>query len=133
MRKLALILIAISLAALARPLMAADWGWILSVPHAISGEQIYKVRVLEIDGEAQKELLRYAVDPGRHKVKVQMMLVVEWEPELAEAPRGPGWKEMELEIVAGKTYQLAAKFDADAPIEAQLDRSYWEPFVYRVD
>jgi hypothetical protein len=115
------------------PVSAADWAWLLSVPRAYSGDQVYKVRILEIDSTAQKELLRYAVTPGRHKVKVQMMLEVEWEPELAEAPRGPGWKELELDVVAGKTYQLAAKLNPDAPIEAQLDRSYWEPFVYRVD
>ena len=115
------------------PVSADDWAWLLSVPRAYSGDQVYKVRILEIDSAAQKELLRYAVTPGRHKVKVRMMLEVEWEPELAEAPRGPGWKELELDVVAGKTYQLAAKFNPDAPIEAQLDRSYWEPFVYRVD
>lgn len=115
------------------PASAAEWAWLLSVPHARSGEQIYKVRILEVDGEPQKELLRYAVTPGRHTVKVQMMLVVDWEPDLAEAPRGPGWKELALDVVAGKTYQLAAKLDVDAPIEAQLDQSYWEPFVFRVD
>ena len=116
-----------------QPAPAADWGWILSIPHARSGEQVYKIRILEIDGEGQTELLRYAVPPGRHTIKVSMMLEVQWEPELAEAPRGPGWKELELEIESGKTYQLAARFDANAPIEAQLDRSYWAPFVYRVD
>jgi len=62
-----------------------------------------------------------------------MMLDLQWEPDLAEAPRGPGWKDLEVEIVSGKTYQLAARLDANAPIEAQLDRSYWAPFVYRVD
>jgi hypothetical protein len=113
--------------------MAADWAWLLSVPHAISGEQVYKVRILEIDGQAQKELLRYAVPAGKHTIKVRMLLDVQWEPELAEAPRGPGWKELELEVTAGKTYLLAARFNPDAPIEAQLDRSYWEPVVYRVD
>jgi hypothetical protein len=116
-----------------QPAPAADWGWILSIPHAKSGEQVYKVRILEIDGEAQKELLRYAVAPGRHTIKVSMMLDLQWEPDLAEAPRGPGWKDLEVEIVSGKTYQLAARLDANAPIEAQLDRSYWAPFVYRVD
>jgi hypothetical protein len=115
------------------PAVAADWAWILSVPHAISGDQVYKVRIEEIDGEAQKELLRYAVTAGKHTIKVRMLLDVQWEPELAEAPHGPGWKELELEVTAGKTYLVAARLDPDAPIESQLDRSYWEPFVYRVD
>jgi hypothetical protein len=133
MRKLTFILTLLILIAPTQPAPAADWGWILSIPHARSGEQVYKVRILEIDGEAQKELLRYAVAPGRHTIKVSMMLDLQWEPELAEAPRGPGWKELEVEIVSGKTYQLAARLHANAPIEAQLDRSYWAPFVYRVD
>ena len=133
MRKLTFILTLLILIAPTQPAPAADWGWILSIPHAKSGEQVYKVRILEIDGEAQKELLRYAVAPGRHTIKVSMMLDLQWEPDLAEAPRGPGWKDLEVEIVSGKTYQLAARLDANAPIEAQLDRSYWAPFVYRVD
>jgi len=115
------------------PALATGWGWILSIPHAISGEQVYKVRIVEIDGETQQELLRYPVSPGKHEIKVRMMLQVEWEPDLAEAPRGPGVKELTLEVAAGRTYQLAARFHPDAPIEAQLDLSYWEPFVYRVD
>jgi len=133
MRKSTTILILLALLSAASPVIAADWAWLLSVPRAYSDEQVYKVRILEIDGEAQKELLRYAVTPGPHKLRVQMMLEVEWEPELAEAPRGPGWKEMEVDVVAGRTYQLAAKLDADSPIEAQLDQSYWEPFVFQVD
>jgi hypothetical protein len=133
MRKLTFILTLLILIAPTQPAPAADWGWILSIPHAKSGEQVYKVRILEIDGEAQKELLRYAVAPGRHTIKASMMLDLQWEPDLAEAPRGPGWKDLEVEIVSGKTYQLAARLDANAPIEAQLDRSYWAPFVYRVD
>lgn len=127
------LILTILLTGSALPAVAAEWGWVLSIPHAKSGEQVYKVRILEIDGEAQKELLRYAVAPGRHTIKVSMMLDVRWEPDLAEAPRGPGWKDFEVEIVSGKTYQLAARLDANAPIEAQLDQSYWAPFVYRVD
>ena len=128
-----LLVLTILLNGSALPAMAADWAWILSIPHAISDEQVYKVQIVEIDGEAQKELLRYAVPDGKHAVKLRIMLNVQWEPDLAEAPRGPGLKELELEVTAGKTYLLAARLDIDAPIESQLDRSYWEPFVYHVD
>jgi hypothetical protein len=112
---------------------AADWGWVLSVPHALSGDHVYKVRVLEIDGEPQKELIRYAVPGGNHTVKVRMLLQVQWEPEFAEAPSGPGVKDLEIEVEPGRSYYLAARVDPNAPIESQLDRSYWKPFVYRVD
>jgi len=133
MRIRIVLFLGVVLTALALPAQAEDWAWILSVPHAISGDGIYKVRILEIDGEAQKELIRYPVTPGHHLVRVRMLLQVDWDPELAEAPRGPGEKELELEVEARKTYLLAAKLDAEAPIEAQLDRSYWKPLVYRVD
>jgi len=133
MRMLMFVLVVLMQGALAQPSEAADWAWILSVPHALSGENVYKVRIEEIDGAAQQELLRYAVPAGKHTFKVRMLLDVQWEPELAEAPRGPGWKEMELEVEAGKTYLLAARLDIDAPAESQLDQSYWEPFVYRVE
>lgn len=133
MRRLALCLAVLTLLTPDRPLPAADWAWILSIPHARSTEHLYKVRVLEIDGKPQRELIRYAVPPGSHVVKVRLLLDVEWEPELAEAPRGPGVKELSFAAEEGKTYQLAAQVDEDAPIEAQLDRTYWEPLVYRVD
>jgi hypothetical protein len=119
--------------ALAVPVTAADPAWILSTPHAISGEGVYKVRILEIDGAEQNDLIRYPVAPGRHVVRLRMLLKVEWDPDLADAPRGTGWKELEVLVEPGKRYQLAARVNLDAPIEAQLDQSYWEPFIFKVD
>jgi hypothetical protein len=119
--------------ALQVPSAAADQAWILSIPHAISGEGIYKVRILEIDGAHQDDLIRYPVAAGSHTIRLRLLLNVEWDPDLAEAPRGPGWKELVVMVEPGKRYQLAARVDLDAPIEAQLDQSYWEPFVFRVD
>jgi len=116
----------------AAPAMAADPAWVVSIPHAVSSDHIYKVEILEIDGQAPADAIRYAVPPGRRTVKVSMLLRVDWDPEFAEAPRGPGAKDLTLELESGRTYMLAARFDADAPLEAQLDRSYWQPFVYRV-
>jgi hypothetical protein len=119
--------------ALTSPARAQDWSWVMSIPYAMSGEQIYKIRVLEIDGEPQKELLRYAVDAGERTITVQMMLDVEWEPDLSVSAPEPPIKQITLRIETGKTYLLAARVDIDAPVEAQLDQSYWQPFVYRVD
>jgi len=133
MRNLVFILILLLQGAFVEPARAADWAWVLSVPHAVSGENVYKVRILEIDGEPQKELIRYAVPGGRHTIKVRMLLQVRWDPEFAEAPPGPGVKNLELELVPGRSYFLAARVDPRAPVESQLDQSYWEPFVYRTD
>lgn len=115
------------------PARAQDWSWVMSIPYAMSGEQIYKIRLLEIDGEPQQELLRYAVDAGERTFTVRMMLDVEWEPDLSASGPRPPIKQITVRVESGKTYHLAARVDIDAPIEAQLDQSYWEPIVYRVD
>lgn len=115
------------------PATAQDWAWVLSIPHAISHEYVYKVRVLAIDGTPQKELLRYGVGAGEHTFTVQMMLDVEWEPDLSATDRRPPIKQIAVRIETGRTYYLAARIDIDAPVESQLDQSFWEPFVYRVD
>ena len=133
MRKLAYILAMLMQYMLVPTAQAADWAWVLSVPHALSADNVYKVQIVEIDGEPQKELIRYAVPGGAHRIKVRMLLQVQWEPEFAEAPPGPGVKELEIDVEPGKSYLLAARVDPSAPAESQLDRSYWEPIVYRVD
>jgi hypothetical protein len=124
-------LTALFLSTLAVPGMAADWAWVMSIPHAISPENVYKVRILEIDGTAQKELIRYAVPGGTHRLTLELMLDVEWEPDLTDSVSVSSVKQWELEVEAGKTYLLGARVNVNAPAESQLDQSYWEPFVYR--
>lgn len=133
MRGLLFNLTFVALLTLAVPARGQGWGWVLSIPYALSQEQIYKVRLLDIDGAPQKELIRYAVAPGKHTFTVQMMLDIDWEPDLSASARQPPVKRITLDVERGRTYQLAARVDIDAPVEAQLDQSYWEPFVYRVD
>lgn len=125
-------ILALLLAFAALPCAAADWAWAMSIPHALSGEHVYKVRILEIDGVEQKELIRHPLSPGRHSVTVELMLDLEWEPDLTETGREPAVKQLILETVAGSSYLLAGKVNIDAPAEAQLDHSYWEPIVYAV-
>jgi hypothetical protein len=125
--------LALTLAALASSTcIAAEWAWVMSIPHALSDEHVYKVKLLNIDGAPQKELIRYPVAAGSHTVRVELMLDVEWEPDLTESARAPAIKELALEVVAGKSYLLAAKVNVDAPAEAQLDQSYWEPVIYAI-
>jgi hypothetical protein len=111
---------------------AADWAWLMSIPHARSGEAVYKVRIAAIDGVPQQELLRYALAGGSHTVTVELMLDMEWEPDLSTGPQGPAIKQLRLDATPGKSYFLAGQVKLDAPIEAQLDHSWWEPVVYEV-
>jgi hypothetical protein len=130
--RLLLLLFALAWAS-APALLAAEQAWVMSIPHALSGQQVYKVRILAIDGQAQSEVFQFAVAPGARRITVELMLDVEWEPDLVEGERPPAVKEFELEVKAGKTYQLAARVDINAPAESQLDQSYWEVFLYAVD
>jgi hypothetical protein len=114
------------------PAHAADWAWAMSVPHAISDEYIYKLRIVAIDGEPQQELLRYSLSPGRHEITVELLLDLEWEPDLSAGERTPPIKPLEIEVEAGKSYMLAGKVDVNAPAESQLDQSWWEPVIYAV-
>ena len=132
MKRLACLLVLLCCCSPAAADSSANWGWLLSIPSARSAEQLYKVRILAIDDEAQKELLRYAVAPGKHRIRAQLMLDMEWEPDLSESALKLPVKDLELEVEVGKTYLLAGKVDFSAPAESQLDQSYWEPIVYAV-
>ena len=126
------ITLAIGLALLVSPdIPAQQTAWIMSIPHALSDEHVYKVRILSIDGQPHSEVFRYAVEPGTHRLEVELMLDVEWEPDLTTGSRLPAVKYFELQVEAGRSYQLAAAVDIHAPAESQLDQSFWQVIVYR--
>jgi len=126
------ILLALALTATAGTGPAAEWAWVMSVPHALSDEFVYKVRILDIDGQAQGELIRYPLASGEHTITVQLMLDLEWEPDLSDGGATPAVKRIEVDAEAGRSYLLAGKVDPDAPAESQLDQSWWEPVIYAV-
>lgn len=126
------ILLALLVTATAGPGQTAEWAWVMSVPHALSDEFVYKVRVLEIDGQAQDELIRYPLTGGEHTITVRLMLDLEWEPDLSDGVTAPPVKRIAVNVEPGRNYLLAGKVDPDAPAESQLDQSYWEPIVYAV-
>ena len=103
----------------------------MSLPYAISAENIYKVTIEKIDGQEQKPATRYRLHTGRHVVTVSMMLDVFWTPNLTGSQEITHTKKFDVTIEAETTYQLAAKVDLDAPLESQLDGSFWEPILYQ--
>jgi hypothetical protein len=106
-------------------------GLVMSIPHAISDDNIYKVIIEEIDGVPQDPALNYRLAKGAHVIRVSIMLDVEWSPKLPGASEFVKEKEIELNIESGTSYQIGARFNVDAPIESQLDGSFWEPIIYR--
>ena len=112
--------------------MSADGqSLVMSIPHAISNDHIYKVTIDEIDGMPQEAALNYPLSTGEHVIKVSIMLNLEWTPKLEGASATAHQKEIVLNVGAGTRYRISAQLDIDAPIESQLDGSYWEPIVYR--
>ena len=130
--KRAILLLLTLLAAIASGALRAEaQAWVMSIPHALSSQNIYKVQLLSIDGASLPNAIQYPVDAGTHTIELELMLDIEWEPDLLEGARPPQIKRVELQAEAGKSYWLAARVNVDAPAESQLDQSWWEVFVYR--
>jgi len=110
---------------------AAEGAFVTSLPYAISEENIYKVRIEKIDGKLQKPATRYQVSTGHHVLTVSLMLDVYWTPNLTDSQEKTHAKNFEVTIEEGMTYQVGAKIDINAPIESQLDGSFWEPILYK--
>jgi hypothetical protein len=103
---------------------------VMSIPHAISNDHIYKVTIDEIDGVPQEAALNYPLSAGEHVIKVSIMLNLEWTPKLEGASPTVHEKKIVLDVEADTKYQIGARLDIDAPIESQLDGSYWEPVLF---
>jgi len=103
---------------------------VMSIPHAISNDHLYKVTIDKIDGVPQEAALNYPLSTGEHVIKVSIMLNLEWTPKLEGASPTAHEKEIVLDVEAGTKYQIGAQLDIDAPIESQLDGSYWEPVLF---
>ena len=112
-------------------LLAGGEAYVMSLPYAISEENIYKVKIEKIDDRVQSPRTRYPLTMGSHVVTVSLMLVVDWSPKIEGSGETIINKQLALDVENGMTYQLGAKVDIDAEVESQLDVSFWEPFVYK--
>ena len=110
---------------------AAESGYVMSMPYAISEENIYKVRIEKIDGQDQQAATRYRVSTGSHALTVSLMLDVYWTPNLTGSQPSTHTQTFNVNIEDDTTYQVGAKVDVGAPIESQLDGSFWEPILYK--
>ena len=111
-------------------LLAGGETYVMSLPYAISEENIYKVRIEKIDDRVQSPRTRYPLNAGSHVVMVSLMLVVDWSPKIEGAGETLIQKQITVDVENGMTYQIGARVDIDAEAESQLDESFWEPFIY---
>ena len=122
-----------SLAALlyCTPVYAADSAYVMSLPYAISEENISKVRIKKIDGQDQQPATRYPLSTGSHVLTVNLMLDIYWTPNLTGSQEKTHTKRFDLTVEDGTTYKVGARVNINAPIESQLDGSFWEPILYK--
>jgi hypothetical protein len=110
---------------------AAEDGALSSIPHAISDRGIYKVRILEIDSVAVGPRTKYRLDAGPHTVTVELLLELEWSLDQRTQPEMNNLRDIRLEILPGKHYQLAARVDVNAPADDLAKGTFWSVIVYR--
>jgi hypothetical protein len=109
-----------------------ETAFIRSLPYAVSEEQVYKVRIERINGDAVAAALSYSVPAGRTDVEVSMLLHIEWQlPEGVQAGT-PESGTLVVETEPGLMYELAARVDTGADEEAVANGQFWSPIVYRV-
>jgi hypothetical protein len=132
MKRVFLLLLTLVAAIASGALRAEAQAWVMSIPHALSSQNIYKVQLLSIDGASLPNAIQYPVNAGKRTIELELMLDIEWEPDLIEGERPAQIKRLELQVEEGKSYWLAARVDVDAPAESQLDQSWWEVFIFRV-
>jgi len=106
-------------------------AWVMSIPYAISNDHIYKVDLRKIDGVNTESATKYRLNPGQHIIGVSLLLVVEWDPTLENGSKSGQDKDFVLDVKTGTTYQIGARLNPEAPVESQLDGSYWTPILYR--
>ncbi len=112
-------------------LLAGEEAYVMSLPYAVSEENIYKVKIEKIDDRIQSPRTRYPLTMGSHVVTVSLMLVVDWSPKIEGAGEPIIQKQIALDVEKGMTYQIGARVDIEAEAESQLDGSFWEPFIYK--
>ena len=110
---------------------AAERAYVMSIPYALSDNGIYKVGIVEIDGEVPRHSIKHPVNRGEHTVTVGLVLEVKWTPNLTGPQEKTFLKKIDLTIEDDMNYEIGAEVNVDAPLESQLDGSFWEPILYR--
>ena len=65
---------------------AAGPATVESIPHAISGDGVYKVAIERIDGKPAASTRIHQLAPGKHKLELVLLLKIDFEPALEGFP-----------------------------------------------
>jgi hypothetical protein len=112
---------------------AHDHSFIRAIHADRPSENVFRVDIEKIDGEEPNMAPNHRIDPGQRSVEVSLVFNSKYGTGMDETQGETYTKSFTMDVVAGKTYTIAAKVDTHASEAAQKDGSFWTPFVYKTE
>jgi hypothetical protein len=117
------------------PTAAAGCGRISVFDVAPRSRDLYRARLLEIDGVAAgpSTARSFRVSAGHHTLKVAELINNSEFNDVQLRQRGKGrdlTKTLDIDVAPDTTYQLAAHFIEERRASIS-DKSYWEPVIFQ--
>jgi hypothetical protein len=113
--------------------IAHDHSFIRAIHAYRPSENVFRVDIEKIDGEEPNMAPNHRIDPGQRSVEVSLVFNSKYGTGMDETQGEIYTKSFTMDVVAGKTYTIAAKVDTHASEAAQKDGSFWTPFVYKTE
>jgi hypothetical protein len=112
---------------------AHDHSFIRAIHADRPSENVFRVDVEKIDGEEPNMAPNHRIDPGQRSVEVSLVFNSSFGTGMDDTQNEIYTKTFTMDVVAGKTYTIAAKVDTHASEAAQKDGSFWTPFIYKTE
>ena len=112
---------------------AHDHSFIRAIHADRPSENVFRVDIEKIDGDEPNMAPNHRIDPGQRSVEVSLVFNSKYGTGMDETQGEIYTKTITMDVVAGKTYTIAAKVDTHASEAAQKDGSFWTPFIYKTE
>jgi hypothetical protein len=112
---------------------AHDHSFVRAIHADRPSENVFRVDIEKIDGDEPNMAPNHRIDPGKRSVEVSLVFNSKYGTGMDETQGEIYTKTFTMDVVAGKTYTIAAKVDTHASEAAQKDGSFWTPFIYKTE
>jgi hypothetical protein len=112
---------------------AHDHSFVRAIHADRPSENVFRVDIEKIDGDEPNMAPNHRIDPGKRSVEVSLVFNSKYGTGMDETQGEIYTKSFTMDVVAGKTYTIAAKVDTHASEAAQKDGSFWTPFIYKTE
>jgi hypothetical protein len=112
---------------------AHDHSFVRAIHADRPSENVFRVDIEKIDGDEPNMAPNHRIDPGKRSVEVSLVFNSKYGTGMDETQGEIYTKACTMDVVAGKTYTIAAKVDTHASEAAQKDGSFWTPFIYKTE